>query len=95
MSIQDFTILDILGKGSFASVYTAKRKSDGQIYALKKVNLSSLKDKEKTAALREVQLLASLSHPNLVAYKESFIENNHLYLVMEYCPRGDLQNQLS
>jgi serine/threonine protein kinase len=35
MSLENFTILDSLGKGSFASVFKAKRKKDGEIYCIK------------------------------------------------------------
>jgi NIMA (never in mitosis gene a)-related kinase len=33
-----------------------------------------LSDKEKENALNEVRILASISHPNIVAYKEAFID---------------------
>ena len=61
MSAKDFVILSELGKGSFSSVYKVKRVSDGKEYALKKVRLLSLKDKEKGNALNEVRILASIT----------------------------------
>lgn len=40
---------------------------------MKNIPLSSLSDeKERESALREAQLLSSMAHPNIVAYKESF-----------------------
>ena len=38
----------------------------------------------------EVGLLASLKHPNIVAYKEMFLSTNLLIIIMEYCEVGDL-----
>lgn len=57
--------------------------TDGEEYALKKIKLLDLKDKEKENALNEVRLLASIRHPNIVCYKEAFFENkiNVLWLV--------------
>ncbi len=52
-----------------------KRIEDGQFYALKKVRMLKLSDKEKENALNEVRILASIKHPNIVAYKEAFIDD--------------------
>ena len=51
-----------------------KRIADGDFYALKKVRMQKLSDKEKENALNEVRILASIKHPNIVAYKEAFID---------------------
>jgi NIMA (never in mitosis gene a)-related kinase 1/4/5 len=48
--------------------------SDGTEYALKKIKLLDLKDKEKENALNEIRLLASIRHPNIIGYKEAFFE---------------------
>lgn len=40
MGLEDFTILDKLGKGTFATVYKVKRESDQKIYAMKQVSYS-------------------------------------------------------
>ena len=46
--MENFKILEKLGEGSYSTVYKVKRKIDNQIYALKKVKLSNLNEKEKT-----------------------------------------------
>jgi NIMA (never in mitosis gene a)-related kinase len=63
-----------IGEGAYSSVYHVKRYSDGETYALKKVKMQKLSDKEKENALNEVRILASIQHPNIVAYKEAFID---------------------
>ena len=40
MGLKDFEILHRLGKGSFGTVYKCRRVSDGEIYAMKRVNIS-------------------------------------------------------
>jgi len=49
-----------------------KRNSDGETYALKKVTMQQLSQRERSNALNEVRILASIQHPNIVAYKEAF-----------------------
>ena len=43
-------------------------------YALKRVKLKSLKEKEIANAINEVRILASIRHQNVIAYKEAFME---------------------
>ena len=52
-----------------------RRKSDNVIYAMKKVKLGKLSAKEKENALNEVRILASVSHPNVIGYKEAFFQD--------------------
>jgi serine/threonine protein kinase len=49
------------------------------------VNLDGLSAKEQEGCMMEVNLLKNLDHPNIVAYKESFLTSNQLIIVMEYC----------
>ena len=90
--IRDFQILSKLGEGAYSVVYKVKRITDGVEYALKKIKLLDLKEKERENALNEVRLLASIRHPNIVSYKEAFFEKkiNVLCIVMEYADDGDL-----
>lgn len=55
-------------------VYKVQRKGTGQIYALKKVKIGGLTEKEKENALNEVRILASIKTKFVVSYKESFID---------------------
>lgn len=64
----------MLGDGAYSSVWKVKRILDNEIYALKKVKLHHLTDKEKENSLNEVRILASIKHPNIISYKEAFIE---------------------
>ncbi len=62
------------GDGSYSSVYKVKRSEDGLEYALKKVKISHLSDREKENALNEVRILASIKHSNVASYKQAFFD---------------------
>ncbi|CAD8180687.1 unnamed protein product [Paramecium octaurelia] len=96
MSLKDFQILQELGEGAYSRVFKIKRIADQQEYALKKVNLQSLSDKEKQNALNEVRILASVRHANVIQYKEAFLEEQSqaLCIVMEYADDGDLYQKI-
>lgn len=76
MSIRDFQILSKIGQGSYSSVYKVKRLTDNHEYALKKVKLMELNEREKNNALNEVRILASIRDPNIISYKEVFLTEN-------------------
>ena len=47
--------------------------------------LGTMQEKEQESALLEVNLLKNLNHPNIVAYKTSFVSQGILIILMEYC----------
>ena len=70
---------NVLGEGAYSSVYHVRRYEDNQTYALKKVKLGKLSDKEKQNALNEVRILASITHPCIIGYKEVFLDEESLW----------------
>ena len=96
MSLNDFEFREKLGTGSFGSVYIVKRKENQKIYAMKRVKLINLGEKEKQNSFNEVRLLASFSHPNIIGYKEAFFDekSSTLNIVMEYADDGDLSTKI-
>jgi NIMA (never in mitosis gene a)-related kinase len=66
------------------------------MYAIKKVKMGKLSEKEKQNAMNEVRILASISHPNIIAYKDAFFENSSgsLCIVMEMADNGDLLQKI-
>ena len=87
-----FKILNKIGEGSFSTVLKVQRKKDGIIYALKRVKFAKLSDKEKSNALNEIRILASINNKNIISYKEAFFDelDSSLDIVMEYADEGDL-----
>jgi len=93
--MEDFEILGFVGEGSFASVLKAKRKSDQKIYALKRVNIQKMSHKDVQQAFNEIRFLASLRHPHIVRYYESFqVGEAEICIVLEFCSNGDLAQDI-
>ncbi len=74
----------------------ARRISDANVYALKQVKMLNLTEKERENALNEVRILASIDEPNVISYKEAFIDETSgcLCLVMEFADNGDLYQKI-
>ena len=90
--LSDFQVIKKLGDGAYSSVYKVKRVDDNEFYALKKVKMMSLSEKEKENALNEVRILASIEQPNVIGFNYAFIDDpsSSLCLVMEYPDNGDV-----
>ncbi|KAM9385320.1 serine/threonine-protein kinase Nek1 [Pholidichthys leucotaenia] len=84
-----------IGEGSFGKAILVKSKEDGHQYVIKEIGISGMSSKERQESRKEVAVLANMSHPNIVQYKESFEEGGALYIVMDYCEGGDLFKRIN
>ena len=95
--MNNFELISKLGEGSYSTVYKVRRKADLKMYALKKVKLKNLSEKEKQNALNEIRILASIKSDHIITYKEAFIEEKEkiLCLVTEFANKGDLFQKIT
>ncbi len=94
--MDNFELICKLGSGGFSKVYKVRRKVDNQTYALKKVQILNLSEKQKLSSLNEIRVLASIKNKYIINYKEAFLDEKDcsLCLVMEYADGGDLANKI-
>ena len=78
------------------SSFQVQRRSDGKTYALKRVNISKMKQAEVADTLNEIRFLASIKHPYVVGFLEAFLDrgDSELCIIMEYCSYGDLAEKV-
>jgi len=63
--------------------------------AIKRVHMfGSLSGKKREKVIKEARILESLSHPNIIAYLDSFIDDQDLMIVCEWAEAGDLKYQV-
>ena len=95
-SIEDFTIIQDLGQGSYGKVVLAKHNLNGKIYAVKKINKNMLSHLEKAYEVHiEKQILAELRHPNILKLHKTFQDKKHLYFALDYCKNKDLSKLIN
>lgn len=57
--------------------------------------MTNMKKKEIENSLNEIRILASIKHPNIVAFKEAFIhKQSQMCIVMEYAGGGDVSEKI-
>lgn len=101
ISPTDFESLTVVGRGAFGEVRLVRDKRKNadpvNIYALKSMKKEMMILKNQVGHVRaEREALAKASSENqwLTALHYSFVDETHLYMVMEFCPGGDLMSLL-
>ena len=94
--IQGYKLGQRLGQGGMGIVYRAARLSDGAEVAVKALLAETCLRPENTIIFRrEIALMRSLSHENVVAFHDAGQANGRLFLVMEYLPGGNLERRIA
>lgn len=91
LSIDQFDLLKVIGKGSFGKVMQVRKRDTNRIYAMKILNKSKIVSRsEVTHTLAERTVLAKITHPFIVPLKFSFQTPEKLYLVLAFVNGGEL-----
>ena len=108
--VKDYAVQELLGKGAFGCVYQAKKDTGETLFAMKELPLDMVSvygggsgeeprdsDGEQSATLleREVQILSTLQHPNIIRYYDSFQQGDFFYIVMELVEGATLLDRLN
>lgn len=76
-----YNIVTQVGEGTFGKVYKARNSVSNLLVALKRIRMETEKDGFPVTAMREIKLLQSLRHENIVQLYEMIVSNGKLILV--------------
>ncbi|KAM6494311.1 hypothetical protein JOM56_010672, partial [Amanita muscaria] len=91
-ALNDYQLGDSLGKGAFGQVYRALNWATGETVAVKEIQLSNIPKAELGEIMSEIDLLKNLNHSNIVQYKGFVKTREYLYIILEFCENGSLNN---
>lgn len=92
MKNSHYRVVGLLGEGQFGKVYAAIHRETGELVALKELNPLQFSTKK---FLREIRILVSLEHPNIIRCQGIEHHEGKRYLVTEYCEGGTLRDLLN
>ncbi|EQC33387.1 AGC protein kinase [Saprolegnia diclina VS20] len=94
MSVTDFDLLSVVGKGAYGKVFLAKKKAGrnaGRVYAMKVLRKDDVFKKQQVEHTKsEQRILKHVEHPFVVHLRYAFQSDYKLYLVMDYYHGGSL-----
>ena len=94
-----FHLLEILGQGTFGKVFKVKRKDHPELedeFAMKILKKAFLvKNNHLRYAITECNILKQAAHPYVIKLHYSFQTPDNLYMILDYCPGGDLAFHLN
>jgi len=93
LSLESFDLIEKLGKGSFGSVFLVKKKDDfsGRYYAMKVLEKDKVLAQNLIRYAQTERAVLSLArHQFIVGLNYAFQSTSRLYLIMDYCPGGDM-----
>ena len=92
----DFEVLQVLGKGSFGEVFLVQKHDTKQLYAMKVLRKDKIMGQNLIKyAKTERNVLSYVRHPFIVSLNYAFQTPEKLFLILDYCPGGDLGFQIS
>ena len=90
--------IDLIAKGSVSELFLAESAEDGGVVVLKvtpAIRKETGVDQSFERFLQEYEILRASSHPNIVRIYDLGVTDDHVFLAMEYFPRGDLRRRMS
>ena len=91
----NFICLALLGQGSFGEVYLVQEKNTKNYFAMKVLDKKRIeKQNIFKYAMTERNVLSIINFPFIVKLNYAFQTKEKLFLLLDYCPGGDLSKQL-
>jgi protein-serine/threonine kinase len=91
MKVDDFTILKVIGKGSYGKVLLVKKNDTEEILAMKILKKKEMIIRNQVIHIKnERKIMEMIDHPFIIKLKYAFQNRQKLYLLTDFCPGGEL-----
>lgn len=87
LTIDHFSTISVIGKGSYAKVLLVRSKESGELHAMKILKKENIQKGNQEKHVRvERDVLVNIDHPFVIKFHASFQNKRKLFFILEYCP---------
>ncbi|CAF1345811.1 unnamed protein product [Didymodactylos carnosus] len=91
VNLDDFSMLKVIGRGAFGEVHLVRKKTSGQIFAMKTLSKFEMLKRSDSAFFWEERNIMAFSNSDwIVQLHYAFQDAKNLYMIMDFMPGGDL-----
>ena len=87
--------VSVIGSGTFGKVWLVVNRELARPYVIKEIAVTGLTTKLREQTLTEVEALSRCKHLNIIRYRDAFVHDGALHIVMEYAEGGRFLSHLS
>lgn len=91
ITIHDFSLIQVIGTGSYGKVLLVRKKGTQRFYAMKILKKKQIRQQKQVQnTMTERKILEKIAHPFIVKMNYAFHTDKKLFFVLDYCPGGEL-----
>lgn len=94
--IGHYTTHEFIGSGAFGSVIKAAKKGSDRWFAIKRISKKSiLRTSMAEQVKKEISIMKTLDHPNIVRTEEVLMSEKYVFICMEHVEGGELSSKVA
>ena len=86
--------IKLLGEGSYGTAILVRSLIDKSLLVIKQIDLTKLTPEKRDIAFKEAEILEGLNHKYIIHFREFYVNNNLIYIIMDYADGGDLSMKI-
>ena len=90
---ENYELIEKLGEGECGEVFIIKNKNDKNIFVLKKLKKNKSLNLSKEELNQQIEFLKTLNHPYINKIYESYISDDYIFLIEDFCSEGNLKDK--
>ena len=91
LTVDDFTLLKVIGRGSYGKVFLVKKKGSEEVLAMKTLKKKEMIIRNQVLHIKtERKIMEMIDHPFIIKLEYAFQNRQKLYLLTKFCPGGEL-----
>lgn len=92
--MDQFKIIKEIGRGGYGRALLVRSLISNDLKVVKEMNLVGMSQEAKDTAFKEVEILSTLKHTNIIRYRGCTKQKRCLYILMDYADGGDLSQAI-